>query len=654
MAKNKIDFGIKQKPKRQNGTIKKLLSFFRIVPTKGYISPAEVKKDSNGKDKTLTPIDMPSSLQQAYEYLVQNLNVGVYLSNQYRFERYKTCKYMVTESPIINTATQIYVSEAFSPKEGQESIIINAKDKKVESLFYEWLNNVGFNDNIIREFIYNLVVYGDAFWINEINLENSADGITSITPLSPFLVKDRIEFNVNVVMEQKSWSQTCLNLTNKYSSLKQIYDLVTDIKSTEDFSQFYKTYLLGYALGIGAEEENTNEQIFGVPPWAITHCRMFTTENDFAPFGKPLFINAISNYQSYKTTQMLIDMLRVASFPREVIKIKGAENMDVYSRIDRVDSVRMFLENITPKTENQDGLAVGERIYTMEDLFEFDLIDPDIDMDKLGDLEMKEKSLVMGTGIPDSYLLPSEGAGDLGGENAQSLYYLNKIFQRRCNGIRSALLEGIEESFRIHLLLTGKFDGDKTEFELAIPTNTDNYDDEKITRDSDFLDLATNILNNLGEMVGLERGDKLPDSIIKDVLKMYMPIEPSVLDKWVNILVKEADKIEKEKEEMMGDMNNEKVQDSPLIMTTGNSKSNQEKKKLKEIIDKIEKENLIKECYLEYKKKNGLSNGVFGKIYCKNNTSLYKQEKRMSTFLLKNEINGRRLQETMNRIQIKD
>ena len=625
--------------------LKKLLSFFKIMPTdKGYVTPAEVKTDKKGNLTSMKPINLPSSLQQAYEYFVQNMNVGIYLSNQYRFERYKTCKYMVTESPIINTATQIYVSEAFSPKNGQKSVVINAKDSKVEKKFYEWYSKVGFTDNIIREFAYNLVVYGDAFWINEIDKENLDEGIKSISPLSPFLVKDRLEFNVNTVMEQKSWSQTCLNLTNKYSSIKQIYDIISGSKDIEDFSQFYKTYLMGYALKIGVEEESTDEKIFGVPPWSITHCRMFTTENDFAPFGKPLFINAISNYQSYKTTQMLIDMLRVASFPREVINIKGAENMEVYSRLERIDSVRKFLENITPKTDNQDGLAVGERIYTMEDLFEFDLVDPDIDMDKLGDLEMKEKALVMGTGIPDSYILPSEGAGDLGGENADSLYYLNKIFQRRCDSIRSALLEGIDQSFRMHLLLTEQFDGYKTEFELAIPSNTEDYNDEEISRDSDFLDLATSILNNLGEMVGLERGDKLPDEIIRDVLKTYMPIDSNKLDKWINILVKEADKINDENdenEENSGD-NNENNNSAPLIVTTGN--------KLKEKIIKIKEQNLIKKAYLSSKLEKGILNGVCGKFLCLNNSF----KKNIVFELLEEECQQKRLTEIKEKMNIND
>jgi len=628
---------------------KRLLNFFRIGNSdKGYIVPTE---PSNRKNKRLDgkykPIEFPTSIQKAYEYFVSNMNLGIYQSNKFRFERYKDMKYAVTESAILNTAVQVYVSEAFSPKDNQKAITINAKDKKIEKLFYKWLVDVGVTDNFCRNVFYNLTVYGDNFWVNQIDLKDGK-GITSLVSLDPFLVKDRLEFNVGVVNQQKQWSQSSMNLVNTYGSLKQIYDTLEKGGDLEDFSQFYKSYLMGYELKINAEDED-GQKCYGVPPWAITHCRMFTTENDFFPFGKPPLLNAISQYKSYKTTQMLIDMLRVATFPREVVKIKNEENMDVFSRMQRVDEVRQFIDGITPKTNGKDDIAVGERIYTCDDLFDYDLIDPDIDMDKLGDLEMKESELVMSTGIPDSYLIPSQGAGDLGGENAESLYYLNKIFQRRCDSLRDAFLEGLEESFRMHLLLTDVADGDKTEFELSMPSNTEDWNDDKISRDSDFLTLATDILSNLGQMVGLDRGDKLPDSVIKDVLKRYMPIEPATLNKWIDELTKASDEQEDENEE-------NETSGEPLVVPTGNqinakgkssggSKSSSKSgsssgssnvnsssttsvtktttvktEKVRMIEEKLKDGSLIREAYFKSKEENGFANGLCGKRYFVNHS----------------------------------
>lgn len=643
-ANTSVDnFKVVQTTKKQPKGLGKLLNFFRIAPTnRGYVVPTEPVRDKKGKETgKYEPIKMPTTVEQAYQYFVQNLNTGVYRTNEARFERYKDCRYMVEVEPLMNTAVQIYVSESYMIEEGQKPILIKAKDAKVEKLFYEWFDNVGFTENVLRDIIYNLVVYGDAFWANQIDMENNG-GVTSITALDPFLIKNRLEFNVGMVNQQRAWSSIILNLTNAYGSLKQIYDQINpNGNGVEDFSQFYQSYLFGYELGISAETENKEEKVFGVPPWSITHCRLFSTEKAFFPFGKPMLLNALAAFKSYKTTEMLIDMLRVASFPREVINIKGDDNMDVFSRQQRVDTVRQFLENITPSTNTQDGLAVGERIYTMEDLFEYDLIDPDIDMDKLGDLEMKKESMVMGTGIPDAYLIPSEGAGDLGGENAQSLYYLSKIFQRRCNILRSAVLEGITETFRMHLLLTNTADGDKTEFELSMPTPVSEYNDDKVSHDSDMLDFATNILSNLGQMVGLERGDKLPDEVIRDVLKMYMPIDSKKIDKWVKLLTKVEEEDEKEDAEGEG----ETADSAPLIVPTGNviggkesgGLSESHKKKIQKLEEAVRTNNhILREAYFTARRETGVLDGSFGNRVFYNNTYKLKAHYKQSSLSVLN------------------
>lgn len=641
---------------KQPKGIGKLLNFFRLTPLdNGRIMPTEPVRNKQGKETgKYKPIDMPTTIEQAYQYFVQNMNTGVYRTNEARFTRYKDCRYMVEVEPLMNTAVQIYVSEAYMIEDGKRPITIKAKDSKVEKLFYEWIDSIGLTENVIKDIIYNLVVYGDAFWVNQIDLENNG-GITGITCLDPFIVKNRIEFNVGMVNQQKQWNQSFLNITNTYGSLKQIFDTISK-KGEEDFSQFYQSYLFGYELGINAEEADSHEQVFGVPPWAITHCRLFSTEKAFFPFGKPMLFNALASFKSYKTTEMLIDMLRVASFPREVINIKGNENMDTFARQQRVDETRQFLTNITPATNKQDGLAVGERIYTMEDLFEYDLIDPDIDMDKLGDLENKKSSMVMGTGIPDAYIIPSEGAGDLGGENAESLYYLSKIFQRRCNILRGAFMEGLTETFRMHLLLTDKFDKDKTEFELSMPTPVAEYNDDKVSHDSDMLDFATNILSNLGQMVGLERGDKLPDEVIRDVLKMYMPIDSSKIDKWVKLLTK-VEEENKEEEQSKEEIEKEPA---PLIVPTGNNSAKKEKiseQKLQEKINKLKEaikkdDNMLRTAYFESKKKTGNIEGVLGnRVYYNNTYRLEAHYENSVLFMLDRQLQTQKVQKLEEKLE---
>lgn len=635
IGKKNKEVTVDVKATKSNKGLRRLLNFFKILPVNNqYVAPSKNPRDDNGKTLgELKPINTITDIQRYYEYIVGNRNQGIYRANEYRFLRYKDLKYAEADSSVLNLACQIYVSEAFSPKqENNKGVKIIAKEDKVEKLFYSWIDDIGLDENKIRAILFNITLYGDGFWTNEIDMNSTKSGITSISLLDPFLVANRIEFNVNETFEQNQWGTAFTNMVNTNSALKDIYDqLTSDSAISEDFSNFYKSYCLGYELKLTPNDEDS--KIIGVAPWYITHCRLFTTENDFFPFGKSIFMNSVAQFKSYRTTQMLSDMLRVATFPRQIINIKGSENMDIYTRLERVDEVKQFLENITSGTNTQDGLSVGENIYAMEDLFSVDEWAPDNDLDKLGDLEVKESEMIMSTGIPDSYLLPSKGAGDLGGENAESLYYLNKIFQRRVDCIRNAFLEGLEETFRIHLMLTEKFDGAKTEFELSLPTDIDEYNDDKISKDSDMLDFATNILNNLGEMVGLERGDTLPKEVVKDVLKMYLPIDDDKINKWIKILTKEKEEIDKEKEKngIESTPNN-----APLIQPTGvsvggdkedkssnNSSVKVETKKRlneKKIIEKIEKDNLLHKSYLETKHELGKTNGKMGDRYCVNNT----------------------------------
>ena len=614
---------------KQGKNTKKLLDFFNISPTtKNTIYPTENVLDKNGKETNkVKPIDMPSAMEQTYQYIVSNMNTAPYMDNTYRFLRYKDMKSACATEPILNTAVKIYVSEAYVAEKSSDLVQIKAKDKKLEKVFHEWYDNVGFTENVVRDIFTNLVMYGDAFWINGIDMEGKG-GITNITALSPFLVADRIEFNVAMVQEKQQWFNMSLNLANTYPALKQIVDIVSQ-KNVEDISKMYQSYLFGYTLKLWAEEDNgdNSQNVKGVPPWVITHCRLFTTDKDFFPFGMPMMLSALPMYKSYKTTQLLVDMLRSQCFPREHYQIKCDEHSDPFTRNMRISEAKNFLEGITPQSQNQDGLSVGAKIYSCEGLVDYDLLDPSIDMESLGDLEFKEKQMVMGTGIPDSYILPSEGAGDLGGENAENLFYLNKIFQRRVVALRRAFLEALDESFRMHLLLTEQFDGDKTEFELFIENPVENYTSDKVSEISDIFSLAKDIIDTISTCAGLERGDKISPEIVKSVLIQYLPVERDVIDKWINAIYQDSEE-EKTDEEENSTKDN-------LIGKKGNLFEN---KKIREKIE--ESSQKITDEYFKFKREHGMTEGQIGNKYYYNNTYRLRQHYENTTLsLLKEQIN---------------
>lgn len=631
------------KTNKQYKNTSRLMNFFNLgVTTKGNMIPTEYVRDKKGNETDkIKAIEMPSAMENAYQYLISNMNTAPYMDNMYRFLRYKDFQSAFETEPILNTAKLIYVSEAYTQEYGKQLVGIKAKDSKVEKHFYEWFDRVGFTENVIRDIFSNLVQFGDAFWLNGIDMEGNG-GITTITPLSPYLVADRIEFNVGMVNEKRQWFNMALNLANTYPALQQIVDIVT-AKNVEDISMFYKSYLFGFTLKLSADEEDGNSQdvkdVKGVPPWCIGHCRLFTTDKAFFPFGMPMMMSAIPAYKSYKTTQLLIDLLRSQSFPREHYQIKCDENSDPFTRNLRISEAKNFLEGITPQSQNQDGLSVGSKIYSCEGLVDFDLLDPSIDLDALGDLEEKKYSLCLSTGIPIDYLCPDESSG-IGGDYAEKLYYLNKIFQRRVDALRRAFLEQLDQTYRMHLMLTNEFDGDKTEFELYIENPTEDLTSDKISQISDVFSLAKDILDTLATSFGLERGESLSPKIVKSILSQYLPVEKDMISQWVDEVYGCA---EEENKDDNTEEEDEKPKDAMFGKKANLFESRMEEKRIMEKFEECKDK--INEEYFRYKKEHGMINGQIGnKLYYNNTYNLKANYKNSTLALLKEQVNMNKVQ----------
>jgi len=627
----------------QNKNINRLLNFFGLA----------LKSDNNNNTKSLvpgkpskkqdtfsnpTPIDFPSDIQKALEYFIANYDMS---SNSERFNRYNQLLFMVRSSGIMSSASQIYTEETFESKKGERPIQIKAKDKEIETLFYTWLDSIGFNLNVLREISWNLTVFGDAFWVNSIDLDN---GIIGVNVIDPFLVKDKLEFSLNNLGQTKNWKSSVTNLTNRYKSLSKLAQLIDSGNiEDEDYALYYQSYILGYEIRTSVAQDSDSKVL---PPWAITHFRHFSTQSEFFPFGRPLFINSIARFKSYMTTEMLIDLLRVASFPKEKITVKGGDTLSPLDRRIKLQEVKQMIENMTPKTEAKDNLTIGDRIYDMDDLYEYDILDPGVDIDSLGDLEMKLDDLILTIGIPDSYLIPSKGSG-MGGENATALLYNNKIFQRRVIGNKSAILEGITHTFRMHIDIIQKFDGAETEFELFMPTNIESFSDDEISFNSDSLKLASDMIETIGSVLGLDRGEQLPISVVKDILYQYIPIDSKIIDKWVNAIMKQKNA------ENENDTNS---QDAPegTNKFPFNKKEKTESIKIKKITEAYKEgklDNLLRETYFKIKNEIGITNGLIGtKVYYNNSRQLKENKNKVgyqySVYrLLSNQKLNKKLQE---------
>lgn len=543
----------------KNTSLRRLLKFFNLTLDNQDKSKPPILSPGFSDPKTgqYRAIKFPSDVQRAIDYFLQNSQI--YNPNRDRYELYKSLLFMVRNSGLMLSALQTYISETIDMNNGEKPIQIKALNKDVETYFYKWLDNIGFNYNMLNELVYDLVLLGDSFLMHSLDLE---DGIVEVVLIDPFVVKDRIELNLNKATEFAQWASTSRNYINRYQSLSQISNMILNKTDLNEVSlnafEYYKSYTMGYELKYSADND---QKYRAIPPWDITHFRLFTTKSEFFPFGRPLFINSLAPFQSFKTTEMLIDMLRVASFPKEVIKIKGGASLSPLDRMNRVNETRQFIENLTPNTNTKDNLAVGERIYTMDDLFAFEVIDSNIDLGKLGDLEAKLTDLILSTAIPDSLLIPSRGAGGIGGENAHALYFNNKLFQRRVESIKSAIIEGFSNMFRLHLTITEDFAGEQTEFELSMPINSEMFNSEKITQLQDIYTLADLIVSNLSNALGVDQG-QLPEEVLKDIFKTYLPLDGMYIEKWLEMI---KAKKEEDKEQENGEIPAEEGEEVPVV-----------------------------------------------------------------------------------------
>lgn len=627
-------------------TLDKLKKIYKLyVPNSrsksdgGTVQPAKVDS-ATGK---IQPIKFPSDIQKMYEYYLDNYS-SPFVTNRERFMLYRDLDFTFENEGLMSRAMRIYKDESYEIQDGQKPVQIRAKDKKVEKTFYEWLSTIGFNYQILGSTIENIVRYADGFWINTIN---GKDGITGVTPLSPKLIKDKLEFNLATASKIQQWSSSYLNITNKHEAMDELLGLLRDEKKLEDWSLYFKSYNLGYILKYAVDQEESSHNVKAIPPWGITHFRLSTeAEPDFFPFSKPLFIYSIAVYRGFKTTQMLIDMLRAASFPREIVKIKGDDTMTPIDRVRRVNEVRELIENMSPVTNNRDMMGVGDRIYTMEGLFDFEVADVDIEIGRLGDLEMKRQDLILSTGIPDTILMPSEGSG-LGGESASAILYQNKFFQRNVNSIKGAVLAGMTEVFRTHLAITEQYDGEATEFELFMPVNAEVYNSEKIENMQSSFELASDIMNNLAQALGMERGESLPEDVIVEILQNFVSIDSHLLNRWVNKIKDKAEEADAEKE-------GEESQDNgaPFIVPSsggGSSSGGNKPKKRESFFDRADgvkatkrflesssnksqgvrrfleeflkgDDSKIREAYFQAKKGKSMNEGIIGHNYYFNNT----------------------------------
>lgn len=558
--------------KPDNGVTKQLQKFFKIITKKDKQKSVEIHPAYLNSEKNLIPIKFNTDIQKIYNEWKADLTSLDEIKN--RMNRYSDLDFMAENCGYIGLAIKLYANETIAPDESGKIIKVYSRNKEVENYINDFFRKINVNRTILEDTAYGLAKFGDYFWIRSITPD---EGITEITPIDVRQVKDRIEFSAIDELEKLYNKNRWIGTPTQALKINDIAQAISNKVKTSDYSAMYKRYTFGFSLG--------EDQSVVLPPWAISHFRRFSTQSEFAPFGRPLLISSLSIYREYKSALNLLAMARVAKFPKEVFKITIDENMTPTERIIAINEARQEFMNLVNLDNNKEPMSIGSAIWTIKDLFEYELIQNSMDLGEIADVELLKDELISSTLVPKGYMITGESTW---GDQGKALLQQSKVFAREVFTNQSAILNELTDLVKTQFVIMDKFEKENTEFELSLAYPNSEQTSENITNQKDMMDLAQAVIENLKTALAV---DSIPIDVAKDIFKKYSSIDRKDLDKWmkdiessIDLQIKQSDYEEPKYESIR-------------------------KEKLQRGLNKLS-ESVFREAYFEAKKEKALTEGV--------------------------------------------
>lgn len=553
--------------------IKKLQNYYNIsVTTKDKnkaVQPAYKEKPTDKKaEPKMKPLVFPTGLQVFWDWwLSQTHDSRETLKN--RFDRYDDLDFMVINDGYMGMASELYPDEATQAGSQEEIIGIDAKDKNIVNAIQELLKVWGYNQTTVRSHCYNLALYGDSFTINSLDDKN---GFYEVEHADVRDVYDRIEFRLNDVKKNYYKRRKIDYYVGKEPRLQKLANI---LNQTEDVAKYYKAYLFGFLL----------DKDLYLPPWSVTHYRLYSSKSEFRPWGRSLFINAIALFRQLKASKNLMAMARVAKFPKEKFTVKTSENMTASDKWDTVNETREEYHNLGIESKNKDQFSVGGEIWASGGLFDYELLENNMRLEDIADIELLRDEMIVVSRIPKGYLIVDRGGFGVSG---QSLLQQFKPFGRAVYSVQSAFLAGLTQKIRTHFLITGQFDKENTEFFLTMNFPVTEEAQDRIRAKQDTLRLASDVVSNIQTALGTRDG--LPPEIIKAIFSKLSFLSPEEVETWVD---KSSEAMTPEGEQMIF------------------KKGEEEKEKLMENIKQNLNEKIIRQSFFEAIGEKNIREGIF-------------------------------------------
>ena len=556
MAENKINpESGKSKDVKFNfdlqGRVQRLLSYFDFDVTvdqnnNKYVNLKSVtdkfKQARTGdNEKKLKSIFSQESyippIQRLLEKWSTQVNVN-YNSWQNRKELIEDLDQMYFNSPIVSKAVILSRDETLQADSNFRVIGVEAKDRRQEDFLYRFIEDTKI-ESLLRDTIYNIILYGDAGWVPAI----TDKGYESFHPVDILDIQDIFEFRGSDILNYENTSRNNYDYKsiNTLLQVDKIKALVQAIEDNHNVSDLFKVYNLGYRVSN-----------IVLPPWSFVHFRNYSTRSPFKPFGMPMLLHCMAPYRAREMAMSLQIAARGSKFPimRFKIKLPNTSMMPT----DQLEAVTEFineLDNSGLYSVRKETVGIGERVFTIEELFEVDILKNDIDLADIADIEMLRNDEIDSTQVPRSVFDPSAGTLPVSGV---SFIQQSRPFGRFIYGIQSVVLDTLTNVCKLHMLLSNKFSLDEIDFMLTMPYPEAQTDKEIISSQSDLLTLSGTILDTLAQRLLGDSSAPLPVDLIRNVFTQILPYDKSRVDDWIQMVQNSRQVKNKDEEGTEGEM----------------------------------------------------------------------------------------------------
>lgn len=433
-----------------------------------------------------------------------------------RKNRIDQISYAILNEPIIAQICDMYADESTQADISDSIIGIETPDLAMAKEMYRLLAQWGITQSRIRNTIYQMSCFGDAFWAISAGLR----GISRVVPLQQQQVIDRLEFNPSKESARESQKKGLYqSFANNNYLIQQMLD---SMEETTNVADIFDSKLFGFELASG-------EDTLVVPPWCVLHFRINGDTSPFFPFGESPIINTIAPFKVMASTMTLQALARVMSFPVTLYKVKTSDTADNGYQFDTVNTVREQYDDIgvTSAAGSTEVYTVNTKIWIPDGLLDVDVKKSEVDTKNVDDLELYRSRLKDASTLPKTFF----DDGSWGPSSAKSLVEQYKPFARKVFSIQSAFLDSLADLFRIHFAITGQFDF-RVPFTLSLKFPAEEQSEDKFNARKNSIDMAKDIIEFIRSMVGLSDDEMLPPDITRDIMSKYTFLDPEDIIRW--------------------------------------------------------------------------------------------------------------------------